>query len=210
MSSVQMLNHYQRLRDPQLKVWVLAEANGTIVTAHCTCMAGLGEACSHIGATLFAVETAVRIRDARRRNRAAGSRDTMTSPQYELSDLMELANICSRARESSGLAASAASPTNVGRANTYCTTAPATNVGVPDPAHLTNTPAFFGGLPNSSVGEILVPSMRAAPSTQRITAAVPGAPFRTAKNLRPPHASPEHRKISVYTTQGPTQTRSCP
>ncbi|KAH9366634.1 hypothetical protein HPB48_018162 [Haemaphysalis longicornis] len=59
------VNHSQRLRDPQLKVWVLAEANGTIVAAHCTCMAGLGEACSHIGATLFAVETAVRIRDAR-------------------------------------------------------------------------------------------------------------------------------------------------
>lgn len=46
-------------------MWVLAEADGTIITAHCTCMAGLGEACSHIGATLFAVETAVRIRDAR-------------------------------------------------------------------------------------------------------------------------------------------------
>lgn len=34
------------------------------MTAHCTCMAGAGEACSHIGATLFAVETAVRLRDS--------------------------------------------------------------------------------------------------------------------------------------------------
>lgn len=38
--------------------------DGSVATAHCTCMAGAGEACSHVGATLFAVETAVRIRDS--------------------------------------------------------------------------------------------------------------------------------------------------
>ncbi len=31
-------------------------------TAHCTCMAGLGECCSHIAATLFCVETIVRLK----------------------------------------------------------------------------------------------------------------------------------------------------
>lgn len=36
----------------------------TITTAHCPCMAGQGEACSHVGAMLFAVETAVRVQDA--------------------------------------------------------------------------------------------------------------------------------------------------
>ncbi|KAH7937624.1 hypothetical protein HPB49_013775 [Dermacentor silvarum] len=79
-----------------------------------------------------------------RRNRAAGSHYTMTSPQYELNDLMELADICGQARENSGLAAAAASPTNVGRESTYNIPIPPTNVGVPNPAHLTNTPAHVG------------------------------------------------------------------
>ncbi|KAH7974381.1 hypothetical protein HPB49_014701 [Dermacentor silvarum] len=98
-----------------------------------------------------------------KRNRAAGSHYTMTSPQYELNDLMELAEICSQARENSGLAAAAASPTNVGRESTYNIPVPPTNVGVPNPAHLTNTPAHVGELPNlfSSLGEILVSSVRA-------------------------------------------------
>ncbi|XP_049520315.1 uncharacterized protein LOC125944158 [Dermacentor silvarum] len=58
------VNHSQRLREAPLKVWLLADIDGSIITAHCTCMAGAGEACSHVGATLFAVETAVRIRDS--------------------------------------------------------------------------------------------------------------------------------------------------
>ena len=36
--------------------WVAAEKCGTIICANCTCMAGLGEACSHIAALIFAVE----------------------------------------------------------------------------------------------------------------------------------------------------------
>ncbi|KAL5503664.1 hypothetical protein EMCRGX_G010648 [Ephydatia muelleri] len=35
--------------------------SGTVVTAHCTCMAGMGEVCSHIGAVLFKVEAFVRL-----------------------------------------------------------------------------------------------------------------------------------------------------
>ncbi|XP_049267436.1 uncharacterized protein LOC125756588 [Rhipicephalus sanguineus] len=57
--------HSQRLREAPLKPWVLVDSDGSICTAHCTCMAGAGEACSHIGATLFAMETAVRIRESR-------------------------------------------------------------------------------------------------------------------------------------------------
>ncbi|XP_077493418.1 uncharacterized protein LOC144104345 [Amblyomma americanum] len=38
--------------------------NGTVLVAHCTCMAGTGETCSHVGACLFAAETAVRIRNS--------------------------------------------------------------------------------------------------------------------------------------------------
>ncbi|KAM7305806.1 hypothetical protein ISCGN_015702 [Ixodes scapularis] len=56
----------RRLEDRKLPSQIFQEADSrqTIITAHCTCMAGAGEACSHIGATLFAVETIVRIRDS--------------------------------------------------------------------------------------------------------------------------------------------------
>ena len=33
-----------------------AEADGAVCCGHCTCMAGLGEACSHVAALLFAVD----------------------------------------------------------------------------------------------------------------------------------------------------------
>ena len=37
--------------------WVcIDKKKGYIVSAHCTCLAGLGEACSHIAAVLFAIE----------------------------------------------------------------------------------------------------------------------------------------------------------
>ena len=35
------------------------------MAAHCDCMAGLGEACTHVAALLFAVEATVKIRDAK-------------------------------------------------------------------------------------------------------------------------------------------------
>ena len=31
-----------------LKPWVIIQTNGTVEVAHCTCMAGLAETCSHI------------------------------------------------------------------------------------------------------------------------------------------------------------------
>ena len=37
--------------------------SGTVVCGHCTCMAGLTETRSHVGAVLYSVETAVRIQD---------------------------------------------------------------------------------------------------------------------------------------------------
>ncbi|XP_070387000.1 uncharacterized protein [Dermacentor albipictus] len=58
--------HSQRLREAPLKSWILVDSDGSICTAHCAYMAGPGEACSHIGATLFAMETAVRIRESKR------------------------------------------------------------------------------------------------------------------------------------------------
>ena len=47
------VNHSQRLNDPQLKPWVVVAEDGQVKGAHCNCVAGLGEACSHIGSILF-------------------------------------------------------------------------------------------------------------------------------------------------------------
>ena len=57
------VNYSQRLSDKPLTPWVIAEPNGKILCAHCDCMAGIGECCSHVASLLWAVEAGVRIRD---------------------------------------------------------------------------------------------------------------------------------------------------
>ena len=70
-----------------LKPWVIIWTNGTVEVAPCTCMAGLAETCSHIGAILHWVETAVRIRN-----------DTpCTSPENKwlmLAPVQEIPHLC--------------------------------------------------------------------------------------------------------------------
>lgn len=51
-----------RIREKPLEPWVILRSDGSVDSAHCTCMAGLGECCSHVGAVLFALETGTRIR----------------------------------------------------------------------------------------------------------------------------------------------------
>lgn len=58
------VNHSQRLLDQPLHVWILCKKHGLVLSAHCTCMAGTREACSHVGACLYAVETSVQMRNA--------------------------------------------------------------------------------------------------------------------------------------------------
>ena len=55
------VRHSQSVSAAPLHPWVAAERCGIVVCCHCTCMAGLGEACSHIAALLFAAETYNRI-----------------------------------------------------------------------------------------------------------------------------------------------------
>ena len=44
-------------------MWVcLNQDNGWVLSGNCTCMAGLGSACSHIAALLFKLETAVQLK----------------------------------------------------------------------------------------------------------------------------------------------------
>ncbi|KAG0421870.1 hypothetical protein HPB47_002265 [Ixodes persulcatus] len=40
--------------------WAVVKKEGTAQSAHCTCMAGLGEACSHVAALLFLIEADIK------------------------------------------------------------------------------------------------------------------------------------------------------
>ena len=51
-----LVKHSQSLSLPSLKPWVAIDQSGIVVCAHCTCMAGYGEACSHVASVLFTVE----------------------------------------------------------------------------------------------------------------------------------------------------------
>ena len=57
-----LVRHSQRLSATPLRPWVAVEKIGSVLCAHCNCMAGLGEACSHIAAVLFALEANVQAR----------------------------------------------------------------------------------------------------------------------------------------------------
>ena len=56
------VRHSQRLSATPLQPWVGVEKVGVVICGHCDCMAGLGEACSHLAAILFALEANTRIK----------------------------------------------------------------------------------------------------------------------------------------------------
>ncbi|KAH7985552.1 hypothetical protein HPB49_026369 [Dermacentor silvarum] len=49
----------QRTTAKPYETWALVCGDGSVHTAHCTCMAGLGEVCAHVAALLFKVELLV-------------------------------------------------------------------------------------------------------------------------------------------------------
>lgn len=55
------VRHSYAANKTPVRPWILVRCNGSIIVAHCTCMAGLAETCSHVGAILHWVETAVRV-----------------------------------------------------------------------------------------------------------------------------------------------------
>ena len=59
------VRHSQRMNDTPLSCWVVVEESREICRAHCNCMAGLGETCTHIAVVLFYLEAIVRIQGAR-------------------------------------------------------------------------------------------------------------------------------------------------
>lgn len=52
-----------RIKEPDLRTWIICNANGYILVSHCNCMAGLDEVCSHVGALLFFCEYITKQRD---------------------------------------------------------------------------------------------------------------------------------------------------
>lgn len=48
--------HSQKINSPSLNIWLSLSSNGEILNSHCDCVAGLGEACTHVAAMLFALE----------------------------------------------------------------------------------------------------------------------------------------------------------
>lgn len=50
-----------RVNDIPHHSWICISSDGVIIAAHCDCMAGLGESCSHVAALLFKIEAAVRL-----------------------------------------------------------------------------------------------------------------------------------------------------
>ncbi|XP_049459045.1 uncharacterized protein LOC125905196 [Epinephelus fuscoguttatus] len=63
--AVAKVMHSQRLNEAPLKAWVILSSTGVVRAAHCTCMAGVGETCTHIGALLFKVEATVWCREVK-------------------------------------------------------------------------------------------------------------------------------------------------
>lgn len=56
------VRHSQRMNDPLVNIWIIADNDGTILSTHCLgCKAGLAESCSHIASVLFYIEAWIRI-----------------------------------------------------------------------------------------------------------------------------------------------------
>ena len=60
----EQVNHSQKMNEKPLTPWVLSMVDGNILAAHCDCMAGLGETCSHVSSLLWVIAVGAEKRDA--------------------------------------------------------------------------------------------------------------------------------------------------
>ena len=58
------VNHSQKLSEKPLTPWIIAMNDGRILAAHCDCMAGLGETCSHVTSLLWVIDFGVESRES--------------------------------------------------------------------------------------------------------------------------------------------------
>ncbi|KAJ4926107.1 hypothetical protein JOQ06_008290 [Pogonophryne albipinna] len=83
------VNHCQALNSKPTSPWIVVQEDGTVVMAHCTCMAGLGEVCSH-AALMFTVLAAVE----KRENQTCTEKPcTWTQPSTKMVKYDEVSNI---------------------------------------------------------------------------------------------------------------------
>ena len=57
-------NHSQGLNEKPLTPWIISMADGKILAAHCDCVAGVGEACSHVASLLWVLAVRVEQRES--------------------------------------------------------------------------------------------------------------------------------------------------
>lgn len=57
------MRHSQQCNETPLSCWIICQRTGEICCAHCNCMAGLGEVCTHVAAVLFFLETSTRLNE---------------------------------------------------------------------------------------------------------------------------------------------------
>ena len=54
--------HSQRMNDPLVNKWIIADTDGTILSSHCLgCKAGLAESCSHIASAMIYIKCWARV-----------------------------------------------------------------------------------------------------------------------------------------------------
>lgn len=58
------VNHSQKMSEKPLTPWIIAQDDGRILAAHCDCMAGIGETCSHVASLLWVIGVGVERRES--------------------------------------------------------------------------------------------------------------------------------------------------
>ena len=61
--NISRVRHSRRFSHTPLHSWIITKPDGEVCCAHCNCMAGLGETCTHVAATLFYLEAAHRLEE---------------------------------------------------------------------------------------------------------------------------------------------------
>ncbi|XP_061695959.1 uncharacterized protein LOC133511237 [Syngnathoides biaculeatus] len=96
--------HSQEQSEPPLHPWMAIDEDGSILFAHCTCMAGLDEVCSHVAATCFAVEAEIRIANSTSCASVAPSwLEPSVSMPFEYAETIKINFTSSQCRQSKGV-----------------------------------------------------------------------------------------------------------
>ncbi|XP_072387363.1 uncharacterized protein [Diabrotica undecimpunctata] len=84
------VKHSQKANAKPLDAWVIASSDGDIANAHCMCMAGNSEVCSHIAALLFAAEYAHAAAESKTQDPTSCTDVTATWPMPALSTVVPI------------------------------------------------------------------------------------------------------------------------